>query len=37
MAKLSKRVRAAREKIDPSGSYPFDEAVSLLKELATAS
>jgi large subunit ribosomal protein L1 len=36
MAKLSKRVRAAREKIDPASTYPFDEAVSLLKELATA-
>lgn len=36
MAKLSKRVRAAREKIDPARAYPFDEAVALLKELATA-
>jgi large subunit ribosomal protein L1 len=35
MAKLSKRVRAAREKVDPARSYPFDEAVSMLKELAT--
>jgi large subunit ribosomal protein L1 len=36
MAKLSKRVRAAREKIDPARAYPFEEAVALLKELATA-
>jgi large subunit ribosomal protein L1 len=36
MAKLSKRVRAARERSIPPSAYPFDEAVSLLKELATA-
>ena len=36
MARLSKRVRAAREKVDPTRSYPLDEAVSLLKELATS-
>ena len=35
MAKLSKRVRAAREKIDTARAYPLDEAVSLLKELST--
>jgi large subunit ribosomal protein L1 len=35
MAKLSKRVRAFREKVDPEKSYPLDEAVSLLKEFAT--
>jgi large subunit ribosomal protein L1 len=36
MAKLSKRVRAFREKIQPGKAYPFDEAVALLKEFATA-
>ncbi len=36
MAKLSKRVRAYREKVDPRKAYPLDEAVNLLKELATA-
>ena len=36
MAKLSKRIRAFREKVDPEKAYPFDEAVGLLKELATA-
>ena len=36
MAKLSKRMRAFKEKVDPEKSYPFDEAVGLLKELATA-
>ena len=36
MAKLSKRVRAFREKIDSSHSYPLDEAVSLLKKFGTA-
>ena len=36
MASLSKRTRAYKEKIDPTKAYPFDEAVSLLKELATA-
>ena len=36
MAKLSKRIRAFKEKVDPEKSYPFDEAVGLLKELATA-
>ena len=35
MAKLSKRVRAFREKIDANRSYPLDEAVSLLKEFGT--
>ena len=34
MAKLSKRVRAFREKVDSSHSYPLDEAVSLLKKFA---
>lgn len=36
MAKLSKRARIAREKINTSKEYAFNEAVSLLKELATA-
>jgi len=36
MAKLSKRVRAYKEKVDPRKAYPLEEAVSLLKELATA-
>ena len=36
MAKLSKRTRAYKEKIDPTRAYAFDEAVSLLKEFATA-
>jgi large subunit ribosomal protein L1 len=33
---MSKRVRACREKVDPQKAYPLDEAVVLLKELATA-
>ena len=36
MAKLSKRVRAFREKIDANHSYPVEEAVALLKEFGTA-
>jgi large subunit ribosomal protein L1 len=36
MAKLSKRVRAFREKVDSRKAYPLEEAVSLLKEFATA-
>jgi large subunit ribosomal protein L1 len=36
MAKQSKRVRAFREKVDSRKAYPLDEAVSLLKEFATA-
>ena len=36
MAKLSKRVRAFREKVDANHSYPVDEAVALLKEFGTA-
>ena len=35
MARLSKRVRAFREKVDPEKAYPLEEAVSLLKEFAT--
>jgi large subunit ribosomal protein L1 len=36
MAKLSKRVRAFKEKLQPGKTYSFDEAVALLKEFATA-
>lgn len=36
MAKLSKRMREAREKLDSSKDYEFNEAVTLLKELAKA-
>ena len=36
MAKLSKRVRAFREKVDVNQSYPLDEAVALIKEFGTA-
>jgi large subunit ribosomal protein L1 len=35
MAKLSKRVRAFKEKVEPGKLYAFDEAVGLLKEFAT--
>ncbi|WJW75058.1 50S ribosomal protein L1 [Thiohalobacter sp. IOR34] len=36
MAKLSKRMKAIREKIEPGKLYPADEAFSLLKELPGA-
>jgi large subunit ribosomal protein L1 len=36
MAKLSKRVRAFKEKVDPQKAYPLEDAVNLLKEFATA-
>lgn len=36
MAKLSKRLKLFREKVDPTRAYTLDEAVSLLKETATA-
>ena len=36
MSKLSKRVRAFREKVDANQSYPLDEAVALIKEFGTA-
>lgn len=36
MAKLSKRMRVIREKVDVTKEYSIDEAVALLKELATA-
>lgn len=35
MAKMSKRVRAMKEKVEPGKLYPLDEAVELLKEFAT--
>ncbi|HBQ03511.1 MAG TPA: 50S ribosomal protein L1, partial [Halieaceae bacterium] len=34
--KLSKRVRAFRERVDANKSYPLDEAIAILKETATA-
>jgi len=36
MARLSKRQRAMREKIEPGRQYPVEDAFRLLKELATA-
>jgi len=36
MAKVSKRVRALREKVDARKAYPLAEAVALLKDCATA-
>ena len=36
MAKLSKRARLVKEKVDATKEYAFNEAVALLKELATA-
>ena len=36
MARTSKRKQAAREKIDATRAYVIDEALSLVKELATA-
>ncbi|RCU43237.1 MULTISPECIES: 50S ribosomal protein L1 [Corallincola] len=36
MAKLSKRLRAIREKVSATKEYEINEAVALLKELATA-
>lgn len=36
MAKLTKRMRTIREKIDSSKDYEINEAIALLKELATA-
>lgn len=35
MAKVSKRLRAIREKIEPGKAYSVEEAVALLKELST--
>lgn len=36
MAKLTKRMRIVHEKVDPRKQYELDEAIVLLKELATA-
>lgn len=36
MAKLSKRVKTFREKVDATRAYPVEEALALLKELASA-
>ena len=36
MAKLTKRQKAFKEKVNPEKAYPLEEAVDLLKELATA-
>lgn len=36
MAKLTKRARLIREKVEATKSYDINEAVALLKELATA-
>lgn len=35
MAKLTKRAKAIREKLDADKQYPLDEALSLIKELST--
>ena len=35
MAKLSKRAKVIREKVDPNKAYSLEEAVSLLSELST--
>ena len=35
MAKLSKRVRVFKEKVDPQRAYPLEDAVNLLKEFST--
>lgn len=35
MAKLSKRIKLQREKVEATRSYSFEEAVALLKELST--
>lgn len=36
MAKLTKRMRVIRDKVDVTKEYEINEAVALLKELATA-
>lgn len=36
MAAFSKRKKLAREKVDPAAHYPIDEALKLVKELATS-
>ena len=35
MAKLSKRVKALKAKVDRTKTYAFDNAVALIKECAT--
>lgn len=35
MAKLSKRIKAFREKVEPGKVYPFNEALQILKDCAT--
>ena len=35
MAKLSKRVKAFKEKVDPAKNYPVTEAVAILNELSS--
>ncbi len=35
MAKLSKRIKAIRERVEPGKLYPVDEALSLLRELSS--
>ena len=35
MAKLSKRTRAFKEKVEPGKLYPIDDAVTLLGELSS--
>ena len=36
MAKLTKRMSVIRDKVDATKQYDINEAISLLKELATA-
>ena len=36
MAKLSKRVKAFKAKVDRTKAYPFDNAIAIIKECATA-
>lgn len=36
MATISKRKKAARERVDPNSTYPIDEALTMVKEMATA-
>ncbi len=36
MAVLSKRKKLAREKVDPNTHYSIDDALTMVKELATA-
>ena len=36
MAKLSKRLKVVKAKVDRTKAYPFDNAIALIKECATA-